>query len=55
MDALWEMDCYVDDNALTVNVGRLRKKLEANGLADFVMTNLARDIISPMKMTADRG
>ena len=38
MDALWEMDCYVDDNALTVNVGRLRKKLEANGLADFIMT-----------------
>lgn len=38
MDALWEMDCYVDDNALTVNVGRLRKKLEANGLTDFIMT-----------------
>lgn len=38
MDALWEMDCYVDDNALTVNVGRLRKKLEANGLADFIRT-----------------
>lgn len=38
MDALWEMDCYVDDNALTVNVGRLRKKLEANGLKDFIST-----------------
>lgn len=38
MDALWEMDCYIDDNALTVNVGRLRKKLDANGLSDFIMT-----------------
>ena len=38
MDALWEMDCYVDDNALTVNIGRLRKKLERNGLPDFVQT-----------------
>lgn len=38
MDALWEVDCYVDDNALTVNIGRLRKKLEANGLTDFIQT-----------------
>ncbi len=38
MDALWESDCYVDDNTLTVNVNRLRKKLEANGLSDFIQT-----------------
>lgn len=38
MDALWESDCYVDDNTLTVNVNRLRKKLEANGLKDFIQT-----------------
>lgn len=38
MDFLWESDCYIDDNTLTVNVGRLRKKLEANGLADFIRT-----------------
>lgn len=38
MDALWESDCYVDDNTLTVNVGRLRKKLEENGLSDFIQT-----------------
>lgn len=38
MDALWESDCYVDDNTLTVNVGRLRKKLEENGLKDFIQT-----------------
>jgi two-component system, OmpR family, response regulator protein BraR/BceR len=38
MDALWESDCYVDDNTLTVNINRLRKKLEANGLTDFIQT-----------------
>lgn len=38
MDLLWESDCYIDDNTLTVNVGRLRKKLEANGLPGFICT-----------------
>lgn len=38
MDALWESDSYVDDNTLTVNINRLRKKLEANGLTDFIQT-----------------
>ena len=38
MDALWESGCYIDDNTLTVNVNRLRKKLEANGLKDFIQT-----------------
>ena len=38
MDALWESDCYVDDNTLSVNVNRLRKKLEASGLENFIGT-----------------
>lgn len=38
MDALWASDCYVDDNTLTVNINRLRKKLEGNGLTDFIRT-----------------
>lgn len=38
MDALWESDSYVDDNTLTVNINRLRKKLETNGLTDFIRT-----------------
>ena len=38
MDALWESDCYVDDNTLSVNVNRLRKKLEAGGLENFIGT-----------------
>jgi len=38
MTRLWENDSYVDDNTLTVNVNRLRKKLEAAGLEDFIKT-----------------
>ena len=35
---LWETDCFVDDNTLTVSMTRLRKKLEAIGLEDFILT-----------------
>jgi len=38
MEELWETDCFVDENTLSVNVGRLRKKLEALGLSDFIST-----------------
>lgn len=38
MDTLWASDCYIDENTLTVNINRLRKKLEANGLTDFIKT-----------------
>lgn len=38
MTMLWETDSYVDDNTLTVNVTRLRRKLEAVGLAEFITT-----------------
>ena len=38
MEALWQTDSFVDENTLTVNVGRLRKKLEAAGLHDFIRT-----------------
>ena len=38
MEKLWETDAFVDENALTVNVGRLRKKLEAAGLESFITT-----------------
>lgn len=38
MQILWETDSFVDENTLTVNVGRLRKKLEAAGLSDFITT-----------------
>ncbi len=32
MERLWETDSFVDENTLTVNIGRLRKKLECIGL-----------------------
>ena len=35
---LWESDNYVDENTLSVNVNRLRKKLEALGLEEFILT-----------------
>ena len=38
MERLWATDSYVDENTLTVNVTRLRKKLEAAGLEDFITT-----------------
>ena len=38
MRKLWETDSFVDENTLSVNVGRLRRKLEAAGLPDFIRT-----------------
>lgn len=38
MTRLWETDSFIDDNTLTVNINRLRKKLEAIGLSDFIIT-----------------
>ena len=38
MEKLWQTDSFVDENTLTVNVGRLRKKLDAAGLTDFIET-----------------
>lgn len=38
MQRLWETDSFVDENTLTVNVNRLRKKLDAAGLNDFILT-----------------
>ena len=38
MESLWETDAFVDENTLTVNVGRLRKKLENAGLQEFITT-----------------
>lgn len=38
MIRLWENDSYVEENTLTVNITRLRRKLEAAGLKDFIKT-----------------
>ena len=45
MEALWAADSFVDENTLSVNVGRLRKKLEAAGLKDFIATKFGAGYI----------
>lgn len=38
MERLWATDSFVDENTLTVNVNRLRRKLEGAGLENFIVT-----------------
>lgn len=45
MTKLWQMDVYVEENTLTVNVNRLRKKLENAGLNDFITTKVGHGYI----------
>ena len=40
MEQLWQTDAFVDENTLNVNIGRLRKKLDAAGLHDFITTRI---------------
>ncbi len=45
MTKLWETDDYIEENTLTVNIVRLRKKLENAGLKDFIMTKVGEGYI----------
>ena len=38
MERLWGNDEFVDGNTLTVNMTRLRKKIEAAGVKDYIVT-----------------
>ncbi len=38
IEKLWESDEFIDDNTLTVNVTRLRRKLDSLGIADVIKT-----------------
>lgn len=38
MEALWKTDCYIDENTLSVNVNRLRRKLAVIAIEDFIQT-----------------
>ena len=38
IEALWQTEDFIDDNTLTVNVARLRKKLEKIGLKNVIQT-----------------
>ena len=45
MTKLWETDDYIEENTLTVNIARLRKKLENAGLKDFITTKVGEGYI----------
>lgn len=44
---LWETNSFVDENTLTVNMTRLRKKLETAGLSDFIITKKGLGYLVP--------
>ena len=45
MERLWETDSFIDDNTLTVNINRLRKKLDSQGLERFIETKVGQGYI----------
>ncbi|MEZ3486510.1 MAG: response regulator transcription factor [Lachnospiraceae bacterium] len=45
MTKLWQIDVYVEENTLTVNVNRLRRKLENAGIFDFITTKIGSGYI----------
>ncbi len=47
MHRLWESDAFIDDNTLTVNMTRLRRKLADVGLSDFIITKKNAGYIIP--------
>jgi two-component system response regulator protein BraR/BceR len=47
IERLWESDSFVDENTLSVNVSRLRRKLEGVGLSGFIETKKGMGYIVP--------
>lgn len=45
MERLWETDSFVDENTLTVNINRLRKKLDNAGLDSFITTKVKQGYV----------
>lgn len=45
MERLWETEIFIDENTLTVNVNRLRKKLDSAGLNGFIVTKFGEGYI----------
>lgn len=45
MNRLWETDSFIDENALYVNIARLRKKLDAAGLQGYITTRVGQGYI----------
>ncbi len=47
MEALWNDEQFIDDNTLTVNVNRLRRKIASLGLEDFIVTRKGMGYLIP--------
>jgi len=47
MRSLWEDESFIDDNTLTVNIARLRKKLAELGREDFISTRKGEGYLIP--------
>ncbi len=45
--ALWDDERFVDDNTLTVNINRLRKKIEGAGISGYIETKVGQGYIIP--------
>ena len=45
MNELWQSDEFVDDNTLTVNINRLRRRLEGIGVTDLLVTRRGQGYI----------
>lgn len=45
IEELWDTDEFISENTLTVNVNRLRKKLDTIGLEDFILTKKGQGYI----------
>lgn len=47
IETLWKSDYFVDDSTLTVNINRLRKKLEEIGIENLIATRRSLGYIMP--------
>lgn len=45
INELWQSDEFIDDNTLTVNINRLRKKLKEINITDFLITKRGQGYI----------
>lgn len=45
--ALWDDERFVDDNTLTVNINRLRRKIEQAGIQGYIRTKVGQGYIVP--------
>ena len=45
--ALWDDERFVDDNTLTVNINRLRRKIEQAGMDNYIETKVGQGYIVP--------